>query len=186
MKKHLKRIAVGGIVIGASVAVSLVVFYEYFYIPHFSIVQEGVLYRSGQPGEGDLQRLRDAYGIRTVVNLRRENEQTGEKGLPFEQERAEVDRLGMHFIHLPMEGDDPVDTKTVDRWLEIVRDKDNWPILVHCKQGVDRTGLLAAVYRIKVQGWAPEKALAEAIKERMDPEDEPQLKKYILACPAAE
>ena len=35
------------------------------------------------------------------------------------------------------------------------------PVYIHCEHGADRTGLLAALYRVKVQGWAPEDAKTE-------------------------
>lgn len=35
------------------------------------------------------------------------------------------------------------------------------PVLIHCKHGSDRTGLIAAMYRVVVQGWSKEEALDE-------------------------
>ncbi|NUT74250.1 protein tyrosine phosphatase [Pseudomonas sp. C1C7] len=35
------------------------------------------------------------------------------------------------------------------------------PVLMHCKHGSDRTGLMAAMYRVVVQGWSKEEALSE-------------------------
>jgi protein tyrosine/serine phosphatase len=35
------------------------------------------------------------------------------------------------------------------------------PVLMHCKHGSDRTGLMAAMYRVIVQGWSKEDALSE-------------------------
>lgn len=35
------------------------------------------------------------------------------------------------------------------------------PVLMHCKHGSDRTGLMAAMYRVVVQGWSKEDALNE-------------------------
>jgi protein tyrosine/serine phosphatase len=32
---------------------------------------------------------------------------------------------------------------------------------MHCKHGSDRTGLMAAMYRVVVQGWSKEQALKE-------------------------
>lgn len=38
---------------------------------------------------------------------------------------------------------------------------------VHCKHGVDRTGMIIAAYRIINQGWKPIAAAKEAIREGM-------------------
>ena len=180
---HLRRALIGSVAIGLTVTCGLGIYYRYFYIKHFGVVLEGVLYRSGQPDRRDLKRLRDAYGIRTVVNLRRVDEQDGAEGLSLAEERLEVDQLGLRFFHLPIDGNAKVDPNVVNRWLEISQDPENRPILIHCKAGVDRTGLLAAVYRIRVQGWSPQKALDEATSEGIDPLNDLNLVEFILQGP---
>jgi protein tyrosine/serine phosphatase len=35
------------------------------------------------------------------------------------------------------------------------------PVLIHCKHGQNRTGLIAAMYRVVYQGWSKQQALAE-------------------------
>jgi hypothetical protein len=45
--------------------------------------------------------------------------------------------------------------------LQIVSDPDRVPVLVHCHFGSDRTGTMCAVYRVAVQGWSKEEAIAE-------------------------
>ncbi|MBN1341850.1 MAG: tyrosine-protein phosphatase [Phycisphaerae bacterium] len=186
MNKHVKRVAISTLVIGAGVGIGLWVFYGYYYIPHFSVVEEGVLYRCGQPDQRDLERLREDFNVRTVVNLRQEDEQEDcDKGLGFDEEAAEAKRLGMKLVNIPMNGNAPVDPNVIKQWLDIVQNKENLPVAVHCKQGVDRTGLLVAVFRTEVQGWPAEKALAEAIDERMDAEKHPHIKNYILASRAS-
>lgn len=38
------------------------------------------------------------------------------------------------------------------------------PLLVHCKHGQDRTGLVVAAYRVSVCGWSKDDAMTEALK----------------------
>jgi hypothetical protein len=45
--------------------------------------------------------------------------------------------------------------------LKILTDPAMRPIAVHCQHGADRTGALVALYRMVVQGWSKEDALAE-------------------------
>ena len=47
------------------------------------------------------------------------------------------------------------------KFLDAVLDPANQPVFIHCAHGCDRTGVMAAVYRMEVEGWAPGEALEE-------------------------
>jgi tyrosine-protein phosphatase SIW14 len=49
----------------------------------------------------------------------------------------------------------------IDEFLRLMDDKRNYPVLLHCKAGLHRTGILCAVYRMEYQGWSPAEAYAE-------------------------
>ena len=40
-------------------------------------------------------------------------------------------------------------------------DPANYPVLIHCKAGLHRTGILVAVYRMEYEGWTPQAAIRE-------------------------
>jgi protein tyrosine phosphatase (PTP) superfamily phosphohydrolase (DUF442 family) len=106
------------------------------------------LYRGAQPkaeGFAELQKL----GIRTVINLR-ESRHTDPK----------LQELGLTCEHIPMTAFVLKDTDVV-RFLQIAGREKNAPVFVHCRRGADRTGLMSAVYRIAIQGWTKEQAIAE-------------------------
>lgn len=112
----------------------------------------GQMVRGGQPDEEGLRLLKDTYGIRTVVNL---NDDTSESEAP------RVEALGMNYVALPMQAHD-IDTDQLLAFLRIARDaEDHAPIYVHCAQGMDRTGVAIAAFRIVEQGWSAEQALDE-------------------------
>ena len=50
--------------------------------------------------------------------------------------------------------------KEIIKALKIIRDSPK-PIIVHCKHGSDRTGIIIAMYRIIYQDWPKEKAIIE-------------------------
>jgi protein tyrosine/serine phosphatase len=55
-----------------------------------------------------------------------------------------------------------VDDADVLKALRTIRDAESkGPVLMHCKHGSDRTGLMAAMYRVIIQGWSKEEALDE-------------------------
>ena len=106
------------------------------------------LYRGAQPKAEGLKELKK-LGIRTVVNLRESS-----------ANQARLAELGLVYERIPMTaffvGDDDV-----VRFLQIVGDPGNTPIFVHCRRGADRTGLMCAIYRIALQGWSKDEAIAE-------------------------
>jgi hypothetical protein len=49
----------------------------------------------------------------------------------------------------------------IDQFERIMDDETNYPILIHCRAGLHRTGVLCAVYRMDYQGWSAATAYAE-------------------------
>ena len=115
------------------------------------------LYRSAQPTAEGLSVLNQgqavAYGlpseIKTVVNLRNN---AGDAAL--------LVPTGVRYEQIPF---DTWQVKEADvvRFLKIVRNPANQPVLLHCKHGADRTGMMTAIYRIVEQGWSKQDAIAE-------------------------
>jgi protein tyrosine/serine phosphatase len=106
------------------------------------------LYRGAQPTTEGFQELKKLE-IRTVVNLKESN-----------GDQAQLAELGLAYEPIPMTAFRVKDDDVV-RFLHIVGQPGNAPIFVHCQRGADRTGLMCAVYRIAVQGWTKDAALAE-------------------------
>jgi protein tyrosine phosphatase (PTP) superfamily phosphohydrolase (DUF442 family) len=121
-------------------------------IPRFFMMADG-LYRGGQPSEKGFDLLKQK-GIRTVINLRMEND-----------ESALVQRLGMNYIHIPIEDIRPwteIPQAAVAKYFELVNNPANYPIFFHCHRGADRTGEMAAFYRMAIDGWTAKAAYSEA------------------------
>ncbi len=117
-------------------------------------VESGRLYRSKAMDPARLVRVCRRLGIRTVVNLQNDAEAARREGLALE-------RAGIRYIHLP--STQVPDLATVDRFLDIVDAPDHLPVLLHCRHGVGRSGVFAAVYRLERQAWSRRAALAEAL-----------------------
>jgi tyrosine-protein phosphatase SIW14 len=130
----------------------------YAELPRFRQVSD-TLYRGAQPREGGVSKLRE-LGINTIVNLRGANDRT-------RAEEAEARALGLNYFNvmLPNWGR-PEDTR-VARILEIIATPENGRVFVHCKEGVDRTGMIVALYRMTHHGWNSSQALAEAHQSGM-------------------
>lgn len=106
------------------------------------------LYRSAQPTAGGMRNL-DKMGVETILNLR-----------SFHSDLDEISATGLRHEHITMKTWHPEREDAV-RFLQIVTNPRNAPVLVHCQHGADRTGAMFAIYRIAVQGWSREEALRE-------------------------
>jgi len=125
-------------------------------IPRFDQVAEG-FYRGGQPRRQGFEYLKQ-IGVKTVINLRAEN-----------QEAEEVKSLGFHYVHIPMSPWERVSESKIQMFLQVLRDRDSYPVFVHCERGADRTGFMVGLYRIAFQGWSPDRAYEEARAHGMRP-----------------
>lgn len=120
------------------------------------VVEPGALYRSAQPNGSELKSLVQEYAIRTVVNLRGAN--TGEAW--YDDEIAASNNAGVTHVDIAMSARAQPSVETIDRLVRTLRDAPR-PILVHCKDGADRTGLAAALYELLVE----EKPASDASKQ---------------------
>lgn len=111
------------------------------------------LYRGSFPEDEGVDWLR-SHGVRTIINL---------NGGSSKSYRKYVQELGLRYEHLPLSPTHRPSEQQVDRFFSIVTDWFAYPIYVHCLHGVDRTGTMIALYRMREQGWGNKEALAEMI-----------------------
>jgi len=133
-------------------------------------------YRGAQPEIAAYPSLK-ALGIDTVVRL-----STGEEFI--EGEREHVEALHMRFVSLPWRAADTPTNEQVAAFLEIARDHPQWTVFVHCREGVDRTGVMVALYRIALEHWTIDRAVAEMRAFRYHFIFHPHLQRYVEAFPA--
>jgi protein tyrosine/serine phosphatase len=106
------------------------------------------LYRSALPDSSAVPVL-EKLKIGTVINFLPESDSKWLKSTGIKQVQ-----LTYRTNH--------VDDSDVLAALRAIQDAEgNGPVLMHCKHGSDRTGLMAAMYRVVVQGWSKEEALSE-------------------------
>lgn len=116
-------------------------------VPNFGEVTEQ-LYRGGQPtADGFKELVRRGVGI--VIDLR------GGEG-----ERAQVTKLGMQYVSIPWHCFNPQNERFA-QFLQVIRENPDKKIFVHCRLGVDRTGMMIASYRMGEQGWNAGEAARE-------------------------
>nr|WP_093096194.1 dual specificity protein phosphatase family protein [Pseudomonas sp. Z003-0.4C(8344-21)] len=106
------------------------------------------LYRSALPDGGALPLLKNLKII-TVINF-----------LP-DDDRSWLADPAIEQVRLPYRTNHVDDSDVLKALRAIQAAEANGPVLMHCKHGSDRTGLMAAMYRVVVQGWSKEDALSE-------------------------
>jgi protein tyrosine/serine phosphatase len=130
----------------------------------FHVVQDGVLYRSGQMSLDGLKRVIHDYGIKTIVTLR-DATRPGDGPPDLEEERyCKAEEL--NYVRIPpqpwwaSDGTVPAE-QGVERFRALMNDPANYPVLVHCFGGIHRSGAFCAVYRMEHDHWTNAQAIAE-------------------------
>lgn len=109
------------------------------------------LYRGAQPTAEGMKNLKE-LGIRSIVNLR-----------SFHSDRDEIGDLDLRYFHIYMKAWHGEDEDIIE-FLKIMNAPENHPVFIHCQHGADRTGTIAAIYRIVFQGWSKEEAIKEMVE----------------------
>ena len=119
----------------------------------FTTITEGQVYQSGAMPPEILRDKVGQHGIRTVVDLRRPRDNVDE-------EHAVLTQLGVKHFSLP--SSQVPEDEVVDAFLEIMDNREYRPVLIHCKHGIGRAVLFAAIYRMEYEGWSNEHARSVA------------------------
>lgn len=113
------------------------------------------IYRSAQPSKKDIQELKE-FGIKTILVLNNDED-------VVRSELKAAKKAGLNVIEQPMSGFWTPDDSQVDEILAALKDKNSYPVLIHCKHGEDRTGLIVGLHRVFAEGWTPEAAYDEML-----------------------
>jgi len=127
-----------GLGLAAVVAVRIA---HIFALGNIHEVAPGRVYRSSQLSAAELDSLIRKRGIRTVVNLRG-------SCIQFDWYQAECQVTQNHQVSqedITLSANRMPPPAEIHRLIEIL-DQAEYPILFHCRQGADRTGLAAALF----------------------------------------
>jgi uncharacterized protein (TIGR01244 family) len=112
----------------------------------------------GQPTLAQLSELK-AQGITTVINLRT----AGENGFDAPAEEAEVKKLGMKYVHIPVSNQAGPKDEQADEFLKVTDDAKNRPVFIHCGSA-NRVGAFFMIRRVLRDGMTFDAAKTEATK----------------------
>jgi len=143
------------LVFAAAVAAALWLWMYRLGTYHFAEVEKGVLYRDGNRGLREFKTALRKSNARTIVMLNDDQELQKE---PFKTELQYLNDHNIEVIRIPVKLGGYPTTDQVHQFLSVVNDRSKWPILVHCAQGVRRTGMMVAAYQESVLGYDDAKA----------------------------
>lgn len=162
--------AFGGLVV-LGVAAAPIIQFRWHYSDHKRLreVAAGKLYRSGQMTAEGMTDTVQRLGIRTVINLQEEFPDPALDRSFWRRdpvsERTLCQELGVRYVWIsPVTRSDRNSgsyPESVDQFLKVLDDPAAYPVLLHCKAGLHRTGVLTAVYRMEYEGWSHAAACAE-------------------------
>ena len=118
-------------------------FFENYFLSlirlNFHKVDEN-LYRSAQPLPKQLEKLIQKYNLKTVINLRGDENSNINK-----KEKNICDKYGVEFITLNLKSRAIPSKEQINQIYNTLKNI-QYPALIHCKSGSDRTGLVATLY----------------------------------------
>ncbi len=113
------------------------------------------LYRSAQPDAEGFRSLQ-AMGVMSVLSLRQ-----------TVSDAPLAEGTGLTLYRVPMKSRYVAEkngAKVVLAMRDLRAGMQAGPVLVHCHHGADRTGLIAALWRVLYEGWSKQAAIDELIE----------------------
>ncbi len=107
-------------------------------IENFGKVDENLL-RGSQPDKEDYAKLKKAFGIKTILDLRDDAKSWA---------KEEAQKAGLRYINIPLSDKDYPTEEHVKAVEKAVMDESLYPIFLNCAGGVHRSGIAVAIYRI--------------------------------------
>jgi protein tyrosine/serine phosphatase len=149
-------------------------------VDNFAKIDAGAnpIYRGGQPTREGYERLAGGeYKVATVIDLRDDYEPWAEQA---------VTAAGMKYKRIGMSAWSMDTPKIREALRTVAQAVAAGPVYIHCRLGRDRTGLEVAMYRILVQGWTRDRAIAELREHGYNRFWFPGIERYVQTFDAAD
>jgi protein tyrosine phosphatase (PTP) superfamily phosphohydrolase (DUF442 family) len=151
-KRRPLRLAIGAALLLAACAIGNWYVSETY---HLATVQDGVLYRVGNRGMREFSTAVRRVRPKTVVSLVDDKELNDPSKPQFAAEADFLSSHGIRQVRVPVALGGWPSSDDIQKFLAIVADPKNRPVLVHCAQGVRRTGMFVAAYQESAMKFSP-------------------------------
>lgn len=123
---------------------------------NFYEVDAGKFYRSAQLTPDEMQQAINQYAIKTVISLRGGSEES----YWYKPQVEVLARNKVEFYPISLSMDSFPSKENLNEIIRLLKTAPK-PILVHCRSGADRTGMVSALYQIEEMGKSKEEALEQ-------------------------
>ena len=100
------------------------------------------MYRCNQPYPYQIERYKNKYNIKTIINLRGERNCSS-----FYLEKEYCDNNNIKLRNFPISSRDLPSKDTIKKFF-LLLDTIKYPAIMHCKSGADRAGIASSLYLI--------------------------------------
>jgi protein tyrosine phosphatase (PTP) superfamily phosphohydrolase (DUF442 family) len=156
---------------------------KHFHIKNFQVIESGKLYASGQPQGMDYTRLLYKYHIATFVNLRVVGEHREQNW--YSEEVEWMKSNGANYVELPIDKNITIEelakNESLQRFLALMDDKMNQPVLLHDSSGKHRVAMLVGAWMMKTGRFSLEdtfKKVEHLKKEPLEDKEKEFLKTF--------
>ncbi len=156
-RTRLRRwLVYSGATLASLIAALAVVVFIVLQQGNFHTITPNEAYRSARLDAADLAAYLERYHIKSVLNLL--GEQPNARW--YQEERVVCEKLGVAHYSVSLSASlEPTEEQV--RQIERIFAVAPRPILIHCRQGSDRSGLVAAMWRVAVDKEPKEQAEKE-------------------------
>ncbi len=122
---------------------------------NFHTVTKNEMYRSAQLDKDELVYYIKKYKIRSIVNLRRKSNAHW-----YREELGICKQYGVYHYDYGFSATNILSFKRMKAIILLLKNMPK-PVLIHCKAGADRSGLIAALWLYKIQNYPFKKAFKQ-------------------------
>lgn len=131
----------------------------------FETISENKVYKSALIDPDKIEKYLVENKIKTVIDLlhpglKDDLNPADQKSIDAEDSAiAEVNKKhGLSIKHVNIPSPQVPTKETVEKFLEVLDDESNYPVLIHCYHGTGRAQIYSALYRIEYENWKNEDA----------------------------
>jgi protein tyrosine phosphatase (PTP) superfamily phosphohydrolase (DUF442 family) len=139
-----RTLIVIGLVLLALVGVAAL---RFFVFHNFGTVVEEQVYRSNQPTGDEIRRWQMQYGLKSVLNLRGDEKRNAR----VQSEMAAAKEVGVQYLSVQLSSTSEMTGEDLRRTIEALETAPR-PLLIHCRLGADRTGVVSMMAAMAIGG----------------------------------